>query len=60
MDALWTLASGSLRPGTLSLTDQHKEMLTAMYLCDAEKAAEAILADVKQGIDQIKSSMLGN
>ena len=62
-DGLWMRYGPSLRVvcgrvGTLGLTDQHKETLTAMSLGDAEKAAEAILADVTQGIDQIKSSMM--
>ena len=47
------------RIGTLGLTDQHKETLTAMSYGDAEKAAEAFIADVTQGIDQIKISMIG-
>ena len=62
-DGLWMRYGPSLRVvcgriGTLGLADQHKETLTAMSVGDAEKAAEAILADVTQGIDQIKSSIL--
>ena len=64
-DGLWTRYGPSLRvvcgrAGTLSLTDQNKERQTAMSFCDAGKAAEAILADVTQGTDQNKSSMIGN
>ena len=64
-DGLWTRYGPSLRVvcgrvGTLSVADQHKEKQTAMSLCDAGKAAEAFLADVTQGIDQIKSSRIGN
>ena len=63
-DGLWMRYGPSLRVvcgriGTLGLTDQHKETLSAMYIGDAEKAAEAILADVTQGIDQIKSPIIG-
>ena len=62
-DGLWMRYGPSLRVvcgriGTLGLTDQHKETLSAMNIGDAEKAAEAILADVTQGIDQIKSSII--
>ena len=64
-NGLWMRYGPSLRVvcgrvGTLGLTDQHKETLIAMSLGDTEKAAEAILVDVTQGIDQIKSSMIGN
>ena len=38
----------------------HEETLTAMSLGDAQKAAEAIRADVTQEIFQIKSSIIGN
>ena len=64
-DGLWMRHGPSLRVvcgrvGALGLTDQHKETLTAMSLGDAEKAAEAIRADLTQEIFQIKSSMIGN
>ena len=64
-DGLWMHHEPSLRVvcgrvRALGLTDQHKETLTAMSLGDAEKAAEAIRADVTQEIFQIKSSMTGN
>ena len=63
-DSLWLRYGPSLRVvcgrvGTLGLTDQHKEMLAAMTAGNPQKAAEAILADVTQGIDQIKSSIMG-
>lgn len=63
-DSLWLRYGPSLRVvcgrvGTLGLTDQHKETLAAMTAGNPQKAAEAILADVIQGIDQIKSSIMG-
>jgi len=63
-DSLWLRYGPSLRVvcgrvGTLGLTDQHKETLAAMTAGNPQKAAEAILADVTQGIDQIKSSIMG-
>ena len=63
-DSLWLRYGPSLRVvcgrvGTLGLTDQHKETLAAMTAGNPQKASEAILADVTQGIDQIKSSIMG-
>lgn len=63
-DSLWLRYGPSLRVvcgrvGTLGLTDQHKETLAAMTAGNPQKAAKAILADVTQGIDQIKSSIMG-
>jgi DNA-binding GntR family transcriptional regulator len=61
-DILWLRYGPSLRVvcgriGTLNLTDQHKETLNAMSDGDAQRAADAIRADITQGIDQIKYSM---
>ena len=52
---LWMRHEPSLRVvcgrvRALGLTNQHKKTLTAMSLGDAEKAAEAIRADVTQEI----------
>ena len=63
-DSLWLRYGPSLRVvcgrvGTLGLTDQHKETLAAMTAGNPQKASEAILEDVTQGIDQIKSSIMG-
>ena len=64
-DILWLLYGPSLRVvcgriGTLNLTDQHKETLNAMSEGDGQSAADAIRADVTQGIDQIRHSMLNS
>jgi DNA-binding GntR family transcriptional regulator len=64
-DILWLLYGPSLRVvcgriGTLNLTDQHKETLNAMSEGDGQRAADAIRADVTQGIDQIRHSMLNS
>ena len=63
IDIIWLRYGPSLRVvcgriGTLKLTDQHKETLNAMSDGDAQRAADAIKADIAQGIDQIKHSML--
>ena len=61
-DGLWLRFGPSLRVvcgrvGTLNLTDQHKETLSAMRAGDAEKAARAIREDVIQGMEQVRHVM---
>ncbi len=45
------------RLGTQNLPDNHKELLTAMLAGDADAAADAIAADVRQGMDQLQASL---
>ena len=42
------------RVGTQNLIDEHKEVLAAIAAGDAERAAEAIRADVLQGLEQVR------
>ena len=50
---------GGQRGGKRGRKEKKKETLAAMTARNPQKAAEAILADVTQGIDQIKSSIMG-
>ena len=64
-DCLWLRYGPSLRVvcgriGTLNLTDEHKETLNAMTEGDSQRAADAIRADITQGIDQIRHSMVSS
>ena len=45
------------RMGTQNLPDNHKELLIAMRASDADAAAAAIAADVRQGMDQLRASL---
>lgn len=45
------------RLGTQNLRDNHKDLLTAMIAQDADAAAAAIAADVRQGMDQLHASL---
>ncbi|MFX0545422.1 GntR family transcriptional regulator [Roseovarius sp. S1116L3] len=45
------------RLGTQNLPDNHKDLLTAMTANDAQAAARAIEADVRQGMDQLRASL---
>ncbi|MEQ9692683.1 GntR family transcriptional regulator [Shimia sp. SDUM112013] len=61
-DGLWLRFGPSLRVvcgrlGTQNLPDQHKETLDALRQGDAEKAANAILDDVVQGMEQVRDSL---
>jgi DNA-binding GntR family transcriptional regulator len=59
---MWLLFGPSLRVvcgriGTQSLIDQHKEVLAAMRAGDAERASDAIRADVLQGMEQVRRAI---
>ncbi|MDG2405950.1 MAG: GntR family transcriptional regulator [Paracoccaceae bacterium] len=59
---MWLLFGPSLRVvcgriGTQSLIDQHKEVLAAIMATDAERASDAIRADVLQGMEQARQSI---
>lgn len=61
-DALWLRAGPSLRVvcgryGTLNLPDMHEETITALRKRDADAAASAIAADIRQGHSQIRRSL---
>lgn len=45
------------RLGTQNLPDNHKDTLSAMQAGDADAAAAAIAADVRQGMDQLRASL---
>ncbi|MFD0859453.1 GntR family transcriptional regulator [Roseovarius aquimarinus] len=45
------------RLGTQSLRDNHKDLLAAMRAGNADAAAAAIAADVRQGMDQLRASL---
>lgn len=45
------------RLGTQNLPDNHKELLRAMQAGDADAAAAAIVADVRQGMGQLHASL---
>lgn len=60
VDGMWLRFGPSLRVvcgrlGTQNLPDKHKELLTAMRLGDTEAAADALLGDVMQGLDQVRA-----
>lgn len=57
-DRLWLRFGPSLRVvcgrfGTQSLPDRHKDLLQALRNGDGEAAAQAIVLDVEQGMDQV-------
>ena len=57
-DRLWLRFGPSLRVvcgrfGTQSLPDRHKDLLTGLHDRNPEAAANAILLDIQQGMDQI-------
>jgi DNA-binding GntR family transcriptional regulator len=61
-DGLWLRFGPSLRVvcgrvGTEGLPDRHKDLLAAMRAGDAEAAAQAIRADVVQGMEQVRQSL---
>ena len=61
-DGLWLRFGPSLRVvcgrvGTEGLPDRHKDLLAAMRAGDSEAAAEAIRADVVQGMEQVRQSL---
>lgn len=61
-DGLWLRFGPSLRVvcgrmGTQNLPDNHKHVLIAMQAGDAEAAADAICADVIQGMEQVLQSL---
>lgn len=63
-DSMWLRFGPSLRVvcgrlGTQNLPDQHRACLTAMRAGDAQTAAEAIRADVVQGMEQVKRHLIG-
>ena len=58
MAEVWTIDAGAVRRmGTQNLPDNHKELLIAMRAADADAAAAAIAADVRQGMDQLRASL---
>lgn len=62
-DMLWLRGGPSLRvvlgrQGTANLPDQHAEALAAMRTRDADGVAQAIAADIGQGIDQVRQTIL--
>jgi len=61
-DGLWLRFGPSLRVvcgrlGTQNLPDMHKDVLDAMRAGDGAAAAEAIRADVVQGMEQVRQSL---
>ena len=61
-DGLWLRFGPSLRVvcgrvGTEGLPDRHKDLLAAMRAGDTEAAAQAIRADVVQGMEQVRQSL---
>ncbi|MET4128891.1 GntR family transcriptional regulator [Roseovarius sp. MBR-6] len=61
-DGLWLRFGPSLRVvcgrvGTQGLPDKHKDLLEAMRARNGEAAAEAIRADVVQGMEQVRQSL---
>jgi len=61
-DGLWLRFGPSLRVvcgrvGTEGLPDKHKDLLDAMRAGDADAAAEAIRADVVQGMELVRQSL---
>lgn len=63
-NSLWLRSGPSLRVvcgriGTSNLPDNHKMAIDALRARDAEATAIAIDLDIKQGLDQIKKSLLG-
>lgn len=61
-DGLWLRFGPSLRVvcgrvGTQGLPDKHKDLLAAMRERNGEAAAEAIRADVVQGMEQVRQSL---
>ncbi|MBE0452961.1 GntR family transcriptional regulator [Roseovarius autotrophicus] len=61
-DGLWLRFGPSLRVvcgrvGTQGLPDKHKDLLAAMRARDHQAAAEAIRADVVQGMEQVRQSL---
>jgi len=61
-DGLWLRFGPSLRVvcgrvGTEGLPDRHKDLLAAMRAGEPEAAAQAIRADVVQGMEQVRQSL---
>ncbi|PVA10808.1 GntR family transcriptional regulator [Pelagivirga sediminicola] len=61
-EGLWLRFGPSMRVlcgrmGTQNLPDNHKQTLIAMQAGDADAAAAAIQADVRQGMDQLRASL---
>jgi DNA-binding GntR family transcriptional regulator len=61
-DGLWLRFGPSLRVvcgrvGTQGLPDKHKDLLEAMRARNGEAAAQAIRADVVQGMEQVRQSL---
>ncbi len=62
-DSLWLRMGPSLRVicgryGTTNLPDMHADALAAMKRGDAQGVMDAINADLEQGIDQVRASLL--
>lgn len=62
VDRLWLRFGPSLRVvcgrfGTSNLPDKHAELLAALRIKDADKAAQAMAEDVAQGMRQIKAAL---
>ncbi len=62
-DSLWLRMGPSLRVicgryGTTNLPDMHAGALSAMKRGDAQAVMDAIKADLEQGIDQVRASLL--
>ncbi len=61
-EGLWLRYGPSMRVlcgrlGTQNLPDNHKDTIVAMQAGDADGAAAAIRADVRQGMDQLRASL---
>lgn len=60
VDGMWLRFGPSLRVvcgriGTQNLPDKHKELLDAMRANDSDAAANALLGDVMQGLEQVRA-----
>ena len=60
VDGMWLRFGPSLRVvcgriGTQNLPDKHKELLDAMRANDSDAAADALLGDVMQGLEQVRA-----
>ncbi len=63
VDRLWLRFGPSLRVvcgqfGTRNLPDRHKDVLTALTANDGAAAAEAMMGDVAQGMEQIRQGLV--
>jgi len=65
VNRLWLRFGPSLRVvcgrfGTQNLRDHHKELLAALHLRDPESAAQAVVRDVEQGMQQVAEVLLSD